>query len=240
MLRARQTTLVTALRRRPTKPTPLPLADTDADANAGASSSTITRYSDKGRYVLDHLASRDECSRLARAVKAALLHEHSDGAERLLPAAGGYGVDERLGATAPLLAVLIERVHSAAATLGSLPPPPYSLAAALLSWHSALTPSAAAAAEQATSGPHAPHIDKANRESFDVSCVLYLSSQGVDFDGGAFCLHDTGADLTVAPRAGRLVAFGSGEENLHSVRPVLRGDRLALSCWFSVQPGQSA
>lgn len=38
---------------------------------------------------------------------------------------------------------------------------------------------------------------------------------------------------TILPRAGRLLVFSSGAENLHRVRPVLGGTRVVLSMWYS-------
>lgn len=77
------------------------------------------------------------------------------------------------------------------------------------------------------------HVDKANIGSYDYSALLYLSEYGVDFQGGkfAFC-HDDVVKL-VEPRMGRLVAFTSGPENLHQVRPVTRGARYVLAMWFT-------
>ena len=40
----------------------------------------------------------------------------------------------------------------------------------------------------------------------------------------------------VAPRCGRLLAFTSGQENLHGVQQVAAGRRCALALWFSHDP----
>jgi hypothetical protein len=49
--------------------------------------------------------------------------------------------------------------------------------------------------------------------------------------------HPSVTSMTyVLPRAGRLVMFSSGQENLHRVSRVLSGKRLALSLWFTLDP----
>lgn len=90
-------------------------------------------------------------------------------------------------------------------------------------------------AEGGLHGYWAPHVDKANIETYDISAVLYLTTGGgVDFDGGELAFNDAdGIDYLVQPRFGRLCLFGSGAENLHQVFPVLGGERLALSVWFT-------
>jgi len=77
-----------------------------------------------------------------------------------------------------------------------------------------------------------PHVDKVNKASYDVSSLLYLSTQRVDFDGGAFAFNDEEQDLLVEPRQGRMLIFGSGSENVHQVQHVSSGDRFVLSAWF--------
>ncbi len=84
----------------------------------------------------------------------------------------------------------------------------------------------------------APHIDKANRLEYDFSSVLYLNSLGSDFGGGRFAFIDgDGVDRLLEPRAGRLVTFHGGADNLHRVEPVEWGERWTLSCWFSQRSG---
>ena len=89
-------------------------------------------------------------------------------------------------------------------------------------------------------GYWAPHVDKANVESYDVSAVMYLASAGEHFEGGEFAFIDETADRLVEARAGRLLLFDSEDDqrgalhNLHQVRPVVgEGQRLALSVWFT-------
>ena len=52
------------------------------------------------------------------------------------------------------------------------------------------------------------------------------------FNGAWFAFNDEDCDRLVAPRAGRLLAFTSGFENLHQVQPIRNGNRFALSVWF--------
>ena len=78
------------------------------------------------------------------------------------------------------------------------------------------------------------HVDKANIASYDYSALLYLSTGGgADFEGGELAFLDADAERLVTPRAGRLVAFSSGLENLHRVREVTRGERFVLAMWFT-------
>ena len=49
--------------------------------------------------------------------------------------------------------------------------------------------------------------------------------------------HPAVSNMTyVLPRAGRLVIFSAGEENLHRVARVQAGTRLTLSLWFTLDP----
>ena len=79
---------------------------------------------------------------------------------------------------------------------------------------------------------YAPHVDKANQPNYEVSTLLYLSTVDVDFTGGLFAFNDADRDRLVEPVAGRLIAFDSGFENLHMVRPVSSGERVVYSMWF--------
>jgi hypothetical protein len=47
------------------------------------------------------------------------------------------------------------------------------------------------------------------------------------------CLGGACSTVLVEPRRGRLVAFSSGEENLHGLRKVTKGARLVMSMWFT-------
>ena len=90
-----------------------------------------------------------------------------------------------------------------------------------------------------------PHVDKANRLSYDISAVLYLNDHLVDertnseedgsegFTGGRFLFNDEDGDVAVLPKAGRLLLFRSGPENLHRVEHVVHGYRYTLALWFT-------
>jgi hypothetical protein len=77
------------------------------------------------------------------------------------------------------------------------------------------------------------HVDKANIGSYDYSALLYLSDYGTDFQGGKFAFCEDEVARLVEPKRGRLVAFTSGPENLHQVRPVTQGTRYVLAMWFT-------
>ena len=104
-----------------------------------------------------------------------------------------------------------------------------------------------------------PHVDKANRASYDYSALLYINSHCSwasstdggggeagdcayedasmpDFDGGRFAWLDESRDLVVEPRGGRLLAFTGGLENLHHGQKVLAGTRYVMGFWFTCHP----
>jgi predicted 2-oxoglutarate/Fe(II)-dependent dioxygenase YbiX len=79
------------------------------------------------------------------------------------------------------------------------------------------------------------HVDKCSILSYDISAVLYLNTSGEGtFEGGAFAFLDADADRLVEPRAGRLLGFTSGVENVHQVRRVACGARYAVAMWFTL------
>ena len=78
------------------------------------------------------------------------------------------------------------------------------------------------------------HVDKANIGYYDYSAVIYLSTYGLDFDGGQFIFFDTDCDEVIEPRAGRCLLFSSGMEHLHQVSPVTKGARLAIGMWLTL------
>ena len=77
-----------------------------------------------------------------------------------------------------------------------------------------------------------------------VSVVIWLSSQGEDFEGGDFFFEAEGASGAsgasgeslelVSPRMGNAALFRASER--HGLRGVLRGARLALNIWFTRDP----
>lgn len=68
-----------------------------------------------------------------------------------------------------------------------------------------------------------------------VSCVLYLSDQWLETDGGALRLFLPNGHHDVLPLAGRLVCFMS-DRFYHEVRPASR-ERLSVTGWFKKRPG---
>ena len=71
---------------------------------------------------------------------------------------------------------------------------------------------------------------------FHFSTVLWLGSAGIDFEGGALAFYSNASKpwLQVEPRLGRAALFSSGWENVHGIRPVVRGERWALTAAFMV------
>ncbi|GJP32186.1 hypothetical protein CLOM_g16783 [Closterium sp. NIES-68] len=70
------------------------------------------------------------------------------------------------------------------------------------------------------------------------AAVCYLNEYGKDFDGGLFRFRE-GHPHSVAPKPGRLVAYSASGENEHCVDPVIRGQRLTLTLWFTLNPAHS-
>lgn len=104
-----------------------------------------------------------------------------------------------------------------------------------------------------------PHVDRNNTPHYQYSGLLYLSTYGVDFEGGRFIFfspssaqqdlsrYDNGfplqedstdIDLVMEPRAGRIVIFSSDMENTHQVERVTNGQRFVLSFWFTCDPAR--
>lgn len=83
-----------------------------------------------------------------------------------------------------------------------------------------------------------PHVDKENTGHYDYSGLLYLSTQGEDFEEGMFefIVNDEDRETVeaqVKPERGKLVSFTAGSENLHRVNVVRGGTRYVLSFWFT-------
>lgn len=105
-----------------------------------------------------------------------------------------------------------------------------------------------------------PHADHNNTPHYHYSGLLYMSTYGEHFTGGKFHFidstfslfgedsdngHDSSnlakptesdIELTVEPRAGRVVMFTAGHENTHYVERVISGQRFVLSFWFTCDP----
>lgn len=80
-----------------------------------------------------------------------------------------------------------------------------------------------------------PHVDTEQYGTFAYTALLYLSSHGSDFDGGAFEFVDQDGGR-VLPARGRLLLFTSGPENRHRVTRVESGVRLTLTVPFTCDP----
>ncbi|CAI5490738.1 unnamed protein product [Closterium sp. Naga37s-1] len=70
------------------------------------------------------------------------------------------------------------------------------------------------------------------------AAVCYLNEYDKDFDGGLFRFRQ-GHPHTVTPKPGRLVAYSASGENEHCLDPVIRGQRLTLTLWFTLNPSHS-
>jgi hypothetical protein len=97
-----------------------------------------------------------------------------------------------------------------------------------------------------------PHLDKVSVDEYEISALLYLTSQAdalgaggdggcsvdgkADFEGGRFVWYDEDCNRVVLPEPGVLVAFTSGTPNLHAVERVTAGSRFALTMWFTTCP----
>jgi hypothetical protein len=98
------------------------------------------------------------------------------------------------------------------------------------------------------------HADKNNTQHYDFSGLIYLSEFNKDFTGGELEFYDYDSldcspfvdaknpgpckilgvpDAKVHPSPGKLIVFGSGRENPHRVKPVIKGTRFVLSFWFT-------
>lgn len=193
------------------------------------------------RVVLDHFVHPDECDSLTRGADALLATEpEAVDVEATLDldecAAGG---DAR---TALTFLRLTERVRRAIAHEYGLPLERLRMASAFLSRISdKISP--------IDSGYGVIHVDESSCAAFHYSGVLYLSTQGDEFEAGGFVFTDptptanldgarieqrAGRSLQrLSPRRGRLVLFSSGWENAHYVERVSRGTRYALPAFFT-------
>mmetsp|Transcript_49281 Transcript_49281/g.110571 ORF Transcript_49281/g.110571 Transcript_49281/m.110571 type:complete len:304 (+) Transcript_49281:47-958(+) len=84
------------------------------------------------------------------------------------------------------------------------------------------------------SGPTVCHVDKANVSFYDYSAIVYLTTKGEHFDGGALAFNDPDRDELIEPRVGRCVLFASGPHHLHQAQAVTAGTRMIMALWFSL------
>jgi len=87
------------------------------------------------------------------------------------------------------------------------------------------------------------HSDESTHEEFHYSCVMYLTSQHDDFEGGTLHFSDPAEGATgervltpLSPTKGSAIFFSSGWENIHKVEPLLSGRRIAVPSFFTTQP----
>uniref|UniRef100_A0A7S1HJJ2 Fe2OG dioxygenase domain-containing protein n=2 Tax=Hemiselmis andersenii TaxID=464988 RepID=A0A7S1HJJ2_HEMAN len=109
------------------------------------------------------------------------------------------------------------------------------------------------------------HTDEATHSGYHYSSVMYLSTQGKDFEGGNFVFNDpapkkgdpgyseekedvshltleeqmrrNGRKLTpFHPTRGSAVIFSSGWENMHEVEKITKGTRYAVPSFFTTCP----
>lgn len=188
-----------------------------------------------GRAVWDRFASALEVAMLRSYAVKAFEGLHHRGAEvsLVLPfhrTCGSMGDSLPKDGSLDFAFSLAERIQSALSV--ALAPPPLHLHGALL--RRVQLP--------AVSGPQqlmpshdsfAAHADRATVAAYHYSAVLYLSERGDDFQDGELVFMDSdGHDRCLEPRAGRLVGFSSGLENLHRVVPPVGGPRYILALWF--------
>jgi len=84
------------------------------------------------------------------------------------------------------------------------------------------------------------HTDESTFKEFHYSCVLYLSTQHDDFEGGTFFWSDPPTEeggprrhTPLAPSKGAAIIFSSGWENMHEVEPLASGTRFAVPSFFT-------
>lgn len=86
-------------------------------------------------------------------------------------------------------------------------------------------------------GQDAIHCDEEEFANVHYSGVLYLGTQGMDFEGGAFTLVEKEADglatKKLVPEKGKAILFSGGWENIHFVEPVSRGLRWCIPMFFT-------
>ena len=81
-----------------------------------------------------------------------------------------------------------------------------------------------------------PHVDRENTDHYFYSGLLYLSTYGVDFEGGRFTMEQGGRtddEIVVEPKVGRAVIFTSGPEHRHQVERVTSGANQKCSTFYS-------
>lgn len=85
------------------------------------------------------------------------------------------------------------------------------------------------------------HADESSFPNVHYSTVLYLNTEGEDFEGGGleFIRKDRQTDkcerIEVSPESGMTIMFSSGWENIHQVKPVSNGCRFSILMFFTTE-----
>ena len=191
------------------------------------------------RTLWSHLATRDECEQLIaranRIMPAPESHPHHNMYLMLCAASGEVR-------TTLLFVRLVERMRRAIAHEYGVP------MERVLPRSAFLSRLYAPGCEDQTL-----HADESSYDCFHYSGVLYLSTHGVDFEGGSIrfftqpaahiegggtehehiAVGDMLALEEVAPVIGSAIAFSSGWENPHQVQPLTSGCRYAVPAFFA-------
>eukprot|EP00927_Polykrikos_kofoidii_P056219 TRINITY_DN50383_c0_g1_i1.p1 TRINITY_DN50383_c0_g1~~TRINITY_DN50383_c0_g1_i1.p1 ORF type:complete len:352 (+),score=67.48 TRINITY_DN50383_c0_g1_i1:101-1156(+) len=98
-----------------------------------------------------------------------------------------------------------------------------------------------------------PHIDTEQYGTFAYTTLLYLGTEGKDFEGGEFVFEanaggngakavekSRNVDDAIQPRFGRLVVFTSDMENTHRVEKVTDGVRITMTSAFTCNTEKAA
>lgn len=84
------------------------------------------------------------------------------------------------------------------------------------------------------------HVDKVRAPALLVTSIIWLSTTGVEFDGGRTEYLTGGPEpftpLLVEPKQGRFAAWTSGYENPHGVQEMESGERFALLFAITADP----
>lgn len=195
-------------------------------ARGGEPTSSLLPYD---RALFDGFATQDESKRAAHTAMRAL-RDILDPPDRIVPLDAPLA-EELLGFHGSTqFAALAERIDAHIARAAD---PSARRVGTILSWIAGPDAAGTGANGSQQTGTYSAHVDKANRDHYDISALLYLSTRGEDFEGGCLAFHDADRDRLVSPKAGLLLTFCSGR-NLHAVQPVTQGNRLVLSCWYEV------
>jgi len=82
------------------------------------------------------------------------------------------------------------------------------------------------------------HVDKVRTPQLTVTSILWLSTVGLNFEGGRleFLNGPNNTSIWVEPKTGRFAAWTSSYENPHGVQEMFYGVRYALILAYTVDP----